>query len=111
MMRGLLDYRGPADMLDTIRAALQWVKDPVTGEGILAAGRVRQVRVDGGSLHVVLAITPGPLLQVVVEDLRAELFDHLRGWSDICVRIQPPGAPGWCSGACGAARPRSGGAN
>lgn len=99
-MRGLLDYRGPGELLGTIREALQWVKDPFTGESILAAGRVRQVRVEGESLHVVLAISPGPLLQVVVEDLRAELCDHLKGWSDICVRIQPPNAPGWCSGAC-----------
>lgn len=109
-MRGLLDYQGPGELLDTIRDALQWVKDPVSAHSILAAGRVRQVRVEGDSLHVVLAMTPGPLLQVVVEDLRAELFDHLRGWSDICVRIQPPGAPGWCSGACRGARPGRGGA-
>jgi hypothetical protein len=50
---------------------------------------------------LLLALAPGPLLQVVVEDVRAELFDHLGGWSDVCVRIQPPGrAPSFCSGAC-----------
>ena len=49
-------------------------------------------------------MAPGPLLQVVVEDLCAELFDHLRGWGDICIRIHPPGAPGWCPGACRARR-------
>ena len=108
-MPGLLHYHGPAEMLDAIRTALQWVKDPSTRGSILEAGRVRQVRVQGDSLHLVLALTPGPLLQVVVEDLRPDLSAPLRGWRAICVRTQPPGAPGWCSGACrGAGPPRSG---
>lgn len=100
VVHGLLDYRGPAELLEPVRAALHWVKDPASGRSILEAGLVRQVRVEGDSLHVLLAVMPGPQLQVVAEDVRTELSDHLQGWRDICVRIQPRGLPSICSGVC-----------
>lgn len=98
--RGFFDYRGPAELLEPVRTALHWVKDPASGRDILEAGLVRQVRVEGSCLHVLLAVSPGPQLQVVAEDVRAELSDHLQGWRDICVRIQPRGLPSICSGVC-----------
>jgi metal-sulfur cluster biosynthetic enzyme len=77
--QGLFDYQGPADLLPAIRKALSSVRDPATGGHLLAAGRVRQVHVHGDTVRAVLVLPDCPLIPVVLEDLQAELFDHLHG--------------------------------
>lgn len=83
--QGLFDYRGPAELLPAIRRALAWVKDPSSGASLLAAGRVRRVHVHGEAVHAVLLLPDCPMTPVVLEDLQAELFDHLGGRKTVTV--------------------------
>lgn len=89
-MPGLFLYDGPAGLLQRVCAAFAWVAEPHSGSDIARAGCVRQVRVRGDALHVVLRLPPGPLLPGVVQDVEAELFDHLQGAFRIVVDVLPP---------------------
>jgi hypothetical protein len=91
---GLFDYRGPAQLLEPVRGALAWVRDPAGAGSVLAAARVRSAHVQGDWLHVVLALPPGPLVEVTREDAQAELFDHLQGRLQVRVTIVTPPGPG-----------------
>ena len=106
--QGLFDYQGPADLLPAIRKALSSVRDPASGAHLLAAGRVRQVHVHGACVRAVLVLPECPLVPVVLEDLQAELFDHLQGSREVTVveagQLRPvsrrwslPGCPCWAS--------------
>lgn len=89
-MAALFDYHGPAELLAAVREALAWVADPASGRSILAAGRVRQVRVDARGLRAVLALPPCPVVPVVLEDAQAELFDRLHGRLAVTVVCATP---------------------
>ena len=92
---GLFDYEGPPALLAAIRAALAAVPDPVARGSVLAAGRVRQVRVQGREVQVLLALPPGGLAQVVREDAQAELVDPRAG----AFSVQVDGT-GRCAARC-----------
>lgn len=94
-------YEGPPECLAVVRQALEWVIHPCSGQPLAQEGRVRSVRIGDGLAVVELALPPGGVTQVVVEDVEAELFDHLQGSCRIEVRLVPPPPPvlAWARGA------------
>lgn len=89
----LFAYEGPADELPAIQRALAAVKDPLEGANLLQRRAVRHATLRNGRARVVLELAPGLLRQLMVEDLEAELFDHLQGrWRIEVLVIEPPSA-------------------
>ncbi|WBY03192.1 iron-sulfur cluster assembly protein [Ramlibacter tataouinensis] len=89
----LFAYEGPAGELAPIRRALAAVTDPLEGTHLLQRRAVRHASLRDGRARVVLELAPGMLRQLLVEDLEAELFDHLQGrWRIEVVVIEPPRA-------------------
>lgn len=88
------DYDGPQELRGTITGALQWVVDPGLGFNLLDAGLVYGVRVTDDAVHVRMALSaPGSgASDVIVEDVQAELFDHLHGGREVKVEVvsDPP---------------------
>ena len=86
-------YEGPAECFDPVQRALGWVVHPHSGQALPQDGAVRAVRIACTTAVVDLALPPGGITQVVVEDLQAELFDHLQGRCRIEVRLVQPSPP------------------
>ena len=84
-------YDGPPELLDAVVRALSWVTNPQTGRGVLEERRVRTARIGAGTAVVHLAMRESPIACVVVEDVEAELFDHLAGrWPVRVILLQQP---------------------
>ncbi len=89
----LFAYEGPAGELPAIRRALAAVTDPLEGRNLLQHRAVRHATLRDGRARVVLELAPGMLRQLLVEDLEAELFDHLQGrWRVEVLVVDPPAA-------------------
>jgi len=88
-------YEGPPELKPRIERALRWVVHPLFGINVLDAGLVHRVVADDRCVRVSVAVTsPGcPLNDVLVEDLEAELFDHLGGTREVSVQLQRE--PAW----------------
>ncbi len=61
---------------EDVLAALKEIKDPVTGDDLVAAGLVRALNVDGGSVRFVMEIDPK--LSQTLEPVRAEAEARLK---------------------------------
>lgn len=91
-MGTLFEFHGPAEALAPVQRALAWVIDPLEGRNLLEQGVLRRVRMADGRARVELCLPPSPLRALLVEDLQAELFDHLQGrWAIEIVLVQPRG--------------------
>ncbi|HYD77673.1 iron-sulfur cluster assembly protein [Ramlibacter sp.] len=89
----LFAYEGPAGDLPAVQRALAAVTDPLEGGNLLQRRAVRHATLRNGRARVVLELAPGLLRQVMVEDLEAELFDHLEGrWYVEVLVVDPPEA-------------------
>jgi metal-sulfur cluster biosynthetic enzyme len=89
------DYEGPQDLRGTIAGALRWVVDPQLGFNLLDAGLVYGVRVTDEVVLVRMALSSprSAVSDVIVEDVQAELFDHLHGGRE--VRVEVVSNPPW----------------
>jgi metal-sulfur cluster biosynthetic enzyme len=89
------DYEGPREMRGCIEEALRWVHDPQLGFNLLDAGLVYGVRVTDGAVHVRMALSAprSAVSDVIVEDVQAEVFDHLQGARE--VRVEVVSRPPW----------------
>jgi metal-sulfur cluster biosynthetic enzyme len=89
------EYEGPPDLKVVVERALRWVQHPLLGLNVLDAGLVHAVRVHEQCVRVSLAMTsPGCRLgKVVIEDIEAELFDHLGGRRRVEVAVA--NGPAW----------------
>lgn len=89
------EYDGPPQLHGTVAAALRWVVDPQLGFNLLDAGLVYGVRVTDDVVHVRMALSSprGGVGDVIVEDVQAELFDHLQGGRE--VRVEVVNDPPW----------------
>lgn len=87
----LFEFHGPAEALEPVRRALTWVIDPMGGCNLLEQGALRRVHMAEGRARVELCLAASPLRQLLVEDVEAELFDHLQGqWTIEIVLVEPP---------------------
>lgn len=87
----LFAYEGPGGELPAIQRALAAVTDPLEGGNLLQRRAVRHATLRDGRARVVLELAPGLLRQLMVEDLEAELFDHLQGrWRIEVLVVDPP---------------------
>jgi len=89
------DYEGPQEMRACIEGALRWVQDPQLGFNLLDAGLVYGVRVTDEVVHVRMALSSpcSAVSDVIVEDVQAEVFDHLQGGRE--VRVEVVTSPPW----------------
>lgn len=91
------DYEGPPEFQVRIDRALRWVTHPLLRLNVLDAGLVYGVSADGERVRVRLAMTtPGcSLTDLLVEDVQAEIFDHLGGERRVEVEVvsTPPWSP------------------
>lgn len=91
------EYQGPPNLIALIERALGWVTHPLLGLNVLDAGLVYCVKADGQHVRVsIMMTTPGcKLTDLLVEDIEAELFDHLGGEPRVEVEIVRK--PAWTS--------------
>ena len=95
MVNAGYDYEGPAALRGPIVDALRWVQDPQLGFNLLDAGLVYGVRVTDEAVVVQMALSSprSAVSDVIVEDVQAEVFDHLQGARE--VRVEVVGNPPW----------------
>jgi metal-sulfur cluster biosynthetic enzyme len=88
------EYAGPPELKAVVERALRWVQHPLLGLNALDAGLVNAVQVDERCARVSLTMTsPGcRLVKLVIEDIEAELFDHLGGRR---VEVETAAGPAW----------------
>jgi len=90
-MPTLFAFHGPAEEFEPVQRAMRWVVDPLTRCTLLEGGALRRVHLGEGRARVQLCLPPGPMRQLIVEDVQAELFDHLQGrWAVEIEVIEPP---------------------
>jgi metal-sulfur cluster biosynthetic enzyme len=91
------DYKGPADLLPTVVAALERVVDPEVALNIVDVGLVYGVQVAHGRLDARVTMTSAacPVTDIIVDDIEDELDRALPPELKIHVELvwEPPWTP------------------